>query len=163
MEELTEMYSSTFYEGSGIVLSTDQNDLKAGKRVFFLFVLSFSEENVSYFNNNMCYDSHTLHVGDAANCVVVKNGGKTRTLAFLPCSQTSLVMEFLLPVVLRASLPVTRVSFSPLSAYLHPPASESGLQLKLVSTTLKILLLKLKALITKKTSAKSLRFENVVF
>lgn len=70
------MYSSTFYVGSGIVLSTAQNDLKAGKRVFFLFVLSFSEENVSYFNNNMCYDSHTLHVGDAANCVVVKNGGK---------------------------------------------------------------------------------------
>ena len=85
-----------------------------------------------------------LHVADAGT-QPQKMAGKTKTLAFLPCSQTSLAMEFLL------AFPVS------------VPASESGLQLKLVYTTLKILLFKLKALITKKTSAKRLRFENVIF
>lgn len=61
--------------------------------------------------------------------------------------------------------PLLRWNFSSrfLLAVVSVPASKSGLQLKLVYTTLKILLFKLKALITKKTSAKRLRFENVIF
>lgn len=98
-----------------------------------------------------------LHVADAANCVAAKNGGKNEN-ARLPS---------LFPDLSRDEISASRGPSRFVTSHSRSRCQRNRIRIrpsiKVSVHNLKNLILKLKALITKKTYAKSLRFENVIF